>query len=89
MPVIESSLRVYLTGEMSQQSYLTKKRDFFYKYWKQLLVKRLLVKKSTFNFASITNQVNVEDYIFKEILTCSSYQSQLKVYYIFLHPKKP
>ena len=34
-------------------------------------------------------QGNVKDYIFKHISTCTSYLPQLKVYYIFFHPKKP
>ena len=57
MPVNESSLRVYLMGRCHSKV-IYQKCVFFYKYWKQLLVKRLLVKNITFNSASTTNQTN-------------------------------
>ena len=60
----------------------------FCKYWKP--VKRLPVKKllSILHRLRI-KQINVEDYIFKKISTCSSYQPQLKAYYILLQPRNP
>ena len=61
MPVNESSLRVYLMRRCHSKVIHQKMRVFF-KYWKRLLVKKLLVKKSeriTFNSASTTNQTNI------------------------------
>ena len=89
MPVNESSLRVYLMRRCHSKV-IYQKCVIFYKYWKQLLVKRLLVKKvlSILHQLQI-KQINVEDYIFKNISICSSYQSQLKGCYILLHPTNP
>ena len=55
----------------------------FYKYWKRLLVKKLLIKnkKRTFNSAlPRIKQIYVEDFIFKKISTCSSDQLTLEAY---------
>ena len=50
---------------------------------KQILVKILILPRLQIK------QINIEDYIFKNISICSSYQSQLKAYYILLHPNNP
>ena len=90
MPVNKSSLRVYLMRRSHSKVVIYQKCVIFYKYCKELLVKRLLVKKllSILHRLQI-KQINVEDYIFKNTSICLSYQSQLKAYYILLHPKKP
>ena len=89
MPVNESSLRVYLMRRCHSKV-IYRKCVIFYKHWKQSLVKRLLVKKllSILHRLQI-KQINVEDYILKNTSICSSYQSQLKAYYILLHPNNP
>ena len=83
--IVESSLRVYLMRRSHYQ-----KCVIFRKYWKELLGKKLLVKKllSVLHRLQI-KQINVEDYIFKNTSICSSDQLQLKAYYILLYPKKP
>ena len=87
MPENELSLMVYLMGRCHSKV-ISQKRIFFYKYLKQLLVKRLLVKELLLILHRLQiKQIIVEDYIFKKISMFSSYQSQLKAYYISLHPK--
>ena len=65
----------------------------FYKFWKQLLVKRLLIKSKKKKLSILhrlrITQIYVEDFIFLsfKISKCSSYQLQLEAYYVLLHPK--
>ena len=61
----------------------------FCKYWKRLLVKRLLVKnKKNKNTVNSKSTANVEDFISKKNSNWSSYQLQLEAYYVLLHPKQ-
>ena len=61
---------------------------FFYKFWKRLLVKRLLVKSKKKNKLSILHRLRItQTYVEDWILRCLSYQLQLDVYHILLHPK--
>ena len=64
MLVHESSLKVYLMGRCHSKV-IYQKCVFYYKCWKQLLVKRILVKKllSSLHQPQI-KQINAEDYIF-------------------------
>ena len=62
MPANESSLRVNLRGKFHSKT-IYQKCLFNYKYWKRLLVKKLLVKnkqnKISFDPASTTSQTNI------------------------------